>query len=76
MELTESIIKDIFYKGAEWGAWNGANNYFDEPMNEEEVINSYFPRQKDVVDINKPLCLEFVQFELYSKDEYLKESLK
>lgn len=22
------------------------------------------------VDINKPLCLEFVQFELYSKDEY------
>lgn len=46
MELTESIIKDIFYKGAEWGAWNGANNYFDEPMNEEEVINSYFSTSK------------------------------
>lgn len=45
--LTEDIVRDIFKCGAEWGAWNYANNYFDEPMNEEEVINSYFPRQKE-----------------------------
>lgn len=68
--LTEDIVRDIFKCGAEWGAWKegGVESLYGEPLNENEIVERWFV--KDVVDINKPLDLDFVQFELYSKDEY------
>ena len=44
---TEEDLRNAYRKGSEWGAWNNAGNYFDEPMTEDEYIESLNPQSKE-----------------------------
>jgi hypothetical protein len=42
----EEDLRLAFKAGVEWGVWNAKDNYFDEPLTENEYIESLNPEPK------------------------------
>lgn len=47
-QLTEEHIREAFRAGSEWGAHKQAGNYYNAPLDEDEYVETIFPKSKGV----------------------------